>query len=136
MRRLYSAETQTRRGRSPVGLHRSLTGSLCLARWASQGRIARLLGDAAVLLGQPAEARAYYVQALTVCAKVRFRPETAITRLHLAELLLDDALTPTLSQSEREQALGHLDFAIEEFRAMKMQPYLEQALRHKGLLHA
>ena len=30
----------------------------------------------------------------------------------------------------------HLDFAIEEFRAMKMQPSLERALRHKGLLHA
>ncbi len=53
---------------------------------------------------------------------------------------MGDALTPTLSQREREQtrheALGHLDFATEEFRAMKMQPYLERALRHKGLLHA
>ena len=33
-------------------------------------------------------------------------------------------------------AVAHLDFAIEEFRAMKMQPSLERALRHKGLLHA
>jgi hypothetical protein len=54
--------------------------------------------------------------------------------------LLGGPLTSTLSQAEREQqraeAVGHLDFAIAEFRAMKMQPYLERALRHKGLLKA
>jgi hypothetical protein len=61
---------------------------------------------------------------------VRFRPETAITRLHLAELLLDHYA------DEHVEAQAHLDFAIEEFRAMKMQPALERALRHKGLLHA
>jgi len=33
-------------------------------------------------------------------------------------------------------ALEHLDFAIAEFREMKMQPALERALRHKGLLRA
>jgi len=37
---------------------------------------------------------------------------------------------------KRAKAGEHLDLAIEEFRAMKMQPYLERALRHKGLLHA
>jgi tetratricopeptide (TPR) repeat protein len=112
------------------------------------GSIARLLGEAAVLLGQPAEARAYYQQALEVCARVRFRPEIAITRLRLAELLLAPGLTATSStgsgqtvsereaEQERAEALEHLDFAIDEFRAMKMQPYLERALRHKGLLHA
>ena len=35
-----------------------------------------------------------------------------------------------------EQAQQHLDFAIAEFRAMKMQPALERALRHKGILKA
>jgi hypothetical protein len=76
----------------------------------------------------------------------------SLTRLAIAELLLEpDALTPTLSQGERGQrtalsqgegeqrraeARPHLDFAIEEFRAMKMQPSLERALRHKGLLTA
>jgi hypothetical protein len=39
-------------------------------------------------------------------------------------------------QGVRTEALAHLDFAIEEFRAMKMLPYLERALRHKGLLRA
>ena len=34
------------------------------------------------------------------------------------------------------EGLRHLDFAIGEFRAMKMQPALERALRNKGLLHA
>jgi len=31
--------------------------------------------------------------------------------------------------SPREEALEHLEFAIAEFRAMKMQPSLERALR-------
>jgi hypothetical protein len=30
----------------------------------------------------------------------------------------------------------HLDFAIKEFREMKMQPSLERALRHKEILKA
>ena len=94
------------------------------------GSVARLLGDASVLMGNPPEARAFYQQALDVSAKMRFRPETALTRLAVAELLL--AHFP----DERVTAQGHLDFAIEEFRAMKMQPALARALRHKGLLHA
>ena len=48
----------------------------------------------------------------------------------LAELLL--AHFP----DKQAEALAHLDFAIEEFGAMKMQPSLERSLRHKGLLHA
>ena len=57
-----------------------------------------------------------------------FRPELALSHLDLAMLLLDDALTPTLSQGEREKALDHLDLAIKEFEAMKMAPFLEKAL--------
>jgi len=34
------------------------------------------------------------------------------------------------------EAIAHLDFAIKEFREMKMQPWLEQALRHKEILKA
>ena len=37
---------------------------------------------------------------------------------------------------ERAEALEHLDFAIGEFRDMKMQPSLERALRHRGILNA
>jgi hypothetical protein len=37
---------------------------------------------------------------------------------------------------ERTEALENLDFAIAEFQERKMQPALERALKHKGLLHA
>ena len=37
---------------------------------------------------------------------------------------------------ERQEAQGHLDTAINQLRAMKMQPSLERALGDKGLLHA
>ena len=36
----------------------------------------------------------------------------------------------------KAEGSAHLDFAIDEFRAMRMQPSLERALRHKGLLKA
>jgi hypothetical protein len=34
------------------------------------------------------------------------------------------------------EAIGHLDFAIGEFRKMKMQPSLVRALRHREILKA
>jgi hypothetical protein len=57
--------------------------------------------------------------------RLRFRPEIALTRLELAELLL--AHYP----DEKAEALEHLDFAIGEFREMKMQPSLERALKQR-----
>ena len=56
--------------------------------------------------------------------------EIALTRLQLAELLLEHY------PDERTDALEHLDFAISEFRDMKMQPSLERALKHKDILKA
>ncbi|HLF07967.1 MAG TPA: protein kinase [Dehalococcoidia bacterium] len=139
---------------------------------------ARLLGAASALLGKPEQARADYQQALDVAGKVGHRPETALTRLHLAELLLEESAKPNpldlrssppqpnndvgarsprpggvgegasegeetsplrgvaLAAALRTEALEHLDFAIKEFREMKMQPSLERALRHRGLLKA
>jgi hypothetical protein len=35
-----------------------------------------------------------------------------------------------------KKATAHLDFAIKEFREMKMLPSLERALRHKEILKA
>ena len=77
------------------------------------------------------------------------RPEAARTHLSLAELLLDEANSSQRSAVSagvdegrltadklKAESSRHLDTAIAEFRAMKMQPYLERALRHKGLLHA
>ena len=128
--------------------------------------VARLLGAAAALLGEPEQARGYYHQALEVCGKIRFRPEIALTHLQLAELLLAEAekgdasplvaahpgpsdvgaglkpAAPTRGPAEpraealRHEALEHLDLSIAEFRDMKMQPSVERALRHKELLKA
>ncbi|MGA8848811.1 MAG: protein kinase [Dehalococcoidia bacterium] len=92
--------------------------------------IPRHLGGAAALLGRYEEARKYYQEAIKACTEMRFRPELALTCLQLAELLLEHY------PKERAEALEHLDFAIKEFREMKMQPSLERALRHKGILKA
>jgi len=92
--------------------------------------VERHLGAAAALLGNHESARASYERALEVCQKARFRPELALTRLELAELLLQGY------PDEKPAALDHLDFAISEFREMKMQPALERALKHKGLVGA
>jgi hypothetical protein len=54
----------------------------------------------------------------------------ALTRLQLAELILEHY------PQEKSDAIAHLDFAIAEFREMKMQPSLERALRHKEILKA
>jgi tetratricopeptide (TPR) repeat protein len=90
----------------------------------------RHLGGAAAFLGRHEEARKYYQEAIKVATEMSFRPELALTRLQLAELLLEHY------PKEKKGALEHLDFAIAEFRDMKMQPSLERALRHKELLKA
>ncbi|HEY91003.1 MAG TPA: protein kinase [Dehalococcoidia bacterium] len=92
--------------------------------------IGRHLGAAAVMLGRPEDGRKYYQDALKVATGMRFRPEIAIIRLQFAELLLKHY------PDEKTDALEHLDFAISEFREMKMQPALERALRHKEILGA
>jgi serine/threonine protein kinase/class 3 adenylate cyclase len=86
---------------------------------------ARQLGAAAALLGNPEQARSYYQQALETAGKIRFRPEIALTHLQLAELLLEHY------PAEQKEALGHLDSAAGEFRAMNMKPWLERAMRYK-----
>jgi len=92
--------------------------------------VSRHMGAAAALLGRPDEARTYYQKAIKDCTEMRFRPELALTRLQLAELLLEHY------PDEKKEALEHLDFAIKEFQDMKMQPSLERALRHKEILKA
>jgi tetratricopeptide (TPR) repeat protein len=92
--------------------------------------IPRHLGRAAVLQGKYDEAKKHYLEAIKVCMDMRFRPELALSRLQLAELLLEHF------PPEKKEALEHLDFAIKEFREMKMQPSLERALRHKDILKA
>jgi tetratricopeptide (TPR) repeat protein len=114
--RLYLALMGRNRGRRYV-----TQGGFCLPH---------LIGNAAAALGRFDEARAQYEEALAFSQKIRHRPEIALTRLDLAELLLEHY------PDERDAAIEHLDFAISEFREMKMQPALERALRHRGLLKA
>jgi len=131
--------------------------------------VARHLGAAFALLGDPDQARRYYAEALELATRVRARPEIALTRLGMAELLLEaaekgdasplvavhpelvegrtargstgrsdseessDSMSSPRADEMRREALEHLDFAIAEFREMKMQPSLERALRHKEL---
>ena len=65
-----------------------------------------------------------------MATRLRFRPEVALTRLELAELLL--AHYP----DEKAEALEHLDFAIMELREMKMHPALERALKQRETIEA
>ncbi|HZT09045.1 MAG TPA: hypothetical protein VFC51_18645 [Chloroflexota bacterium] len=119
------------RDRKLAAAFAGLLGDLtAVHRQISVSNVARPLGEAAALTGDLATARRHYDRSLTWATQIRHRPEIALTRLALAELLLEG------SSDERAEAKSHLDFAIEEFRAMKMQPSLERALRHKGLLHA
>jgi hypothetical protein len=92
--------------------------------------IDRLLAEANLLLGDRDAARKHFEGALDLSLKMQHRPEIAVTHLGLAELLLDHY------PEERDAAIEHLDFAIAEFQDMKMQPALERALRHRGLLKA
>ena len=59
-----------------------------------------------------------------------FRPEIALTRLQLADLLLDHY------PAERAEALEHLEFSIGEFRDMKMRPSLDRAVALQERIHS
>jgi hypothetical protein len=88
--------------------------------------IGRILGMAAAFLDRPEDARRYYGQAMDLALRLRFRPEIALIRLEEANLLLRHY------PDESRSAVEHLDFAISEFREMKMQPALERAVRIKS----
>jgi hypothetical protein len=90
----------------------------------------RHIAAAEALLGESERAMTHFEEAIDRCKLARFRPELALSRLGLAELLLDHY------PDERDAAIEHLDFAIAEFRDMKMQPSLERALGRRGLLKA
>ena len=90
----------------------------------------RHMGAAAAFLGRHEEARKHYQKAIKDCTDMKFRPELALTRLQLAELFLEHY------PKKRAEAVEHIDFAIAEFRDMKMRPWLERALSHKEILKA
>jgi len=97
------------------------------ANWYSVkvATLARPLGLAAMLREDPAKAREYFVTALEVARRIEERPEAARTRLALAGLLFERF------PDERTEAAEHLNLAVREFRDMKMQPALEDAMRLK-----
>ena len=99
-----------------------------LARFAGDSSyltsIARHLGGAAALLGKLDEARDLYALATELTRRIRNRPETALTRLQIAELLFEKY------PNDDGEARKHLDFAVAEFRDMKMKSSLERALSH------
>ncbi|MFC1948524.1 hypothetical protein ACFLXY_11475, partial [Chloroflexota bacterium] len=92
--------------------------------------ILRHLGAAANLINNPEKARKYYTEALQVATDMSFRPELALTRLEIAELLLKHF------PDEKAEAIEHLDFSIKEFREMNMQPSLNRSLKQKDILKA
>ena len=119
---LFQAALRVGHRRAAELLLRRFAGSGLLTTGANFPTcIPRHLGAAAALLGRHEEARKHYAGALKVTTEMRFRPELALTRLELAELLLENY------PKEKAEALDHLDLAIKEFREMKMQPSLERA---------
>jgi tetratricopeptide (TPR) repeat protein len=92
--------------------------------------IPRHLSGAAALLGRYEEARKHYQEAIKVTTEMKFWPELALTRLKLAELLVEHY------PKEKSEAISRLDACIADFREMKTQPSLERALRHKDILKA
>ena len=104
--------------------------SLLATSWADSTCIARLLAGAAALAGETKKAREFYQQALEISKRIRNRPEIALARLGLAELLLEHF------REEQTEALEDLDFALAEFREMKMQPSLKRALSRREILKA
>jgi ATP/maltotriose-dependent transcriptional regulator MalT len=81
--------------------------------------VPRHLGRLAALLGDRERARDLYMEAISFCEAMSYRPELALTRLDLARLLLDSG--------EREESLSLIALASGEFEAMGMIPWLEKA---------
>jgi eukaryotic-like serine/threonine-protein kinase len=119
---LFQAAVRIGHCRAAELLLRRFDGSgLCTTGILCPTCIPRHMGAAAALLGRTEEARKYYDKALKITTEMPFRPELALTRLQLAELLLQHY------PDEKSAAVKHLEFAIKEFREMKMQPSLESA---------
>ncbi|MDP9238936.1 MAG: protein kinase [Chloroflexota bacterium] len=106
-------------------LYQRLSGFEDLYSPETLSTVARLLGLAALLLDEPAAARKHLATALVVAARVGDRPETALIRLAIARTLFEHY------PDERAEGNEHLNFALAEFQAMKMQPALEEAMRLK-----
>ena len=92
---------------------------ISIEEWAITS-VARQLAAASVLNGDHAAAYTYCARALETAGKIGFRPDTALTHLQLAELLLEEG--------KRTQAQEHLDIAIPELEHMQLTPAHTRAL--------
>jgi DNA-binding NarL/FixJ family response regulator len=88
--------------------------------------VPRHLAALAALVEDFDRSRDFYLTAIDFCERISYRPELALSRLDLAQLLLKHY------KGERATAFAHLDMAIDEFEAMGMQPSLKRALRLRG----
>jgi DNA-binding CsgD family transcriptional regulator len=86
----------------------------------------RHAGLASALLGRYQDARNYFARAIEFCERVGYRPELALTRLDLAELIL------THFPREQAEARRHIDQAVPELEAMSMQAAWQRALQLRG----
>ncbi|MBE0610234.1 MAG: AAA family ATPase, partial [Dehalococcoidia bacterium] len=82
---------------------------------------ARVLGRADRFLGRPAEARSWFRRAVEVADSIRFRPEMAMARLELAELISQEF------PADAGDARDLLAAVLPELEAMGMAPALERA---------
>lgn len=76
--------------------------------------VARHLGAAAALLGRTDDALSFYQSALALGQEMRFRPEGALARLGIAELIVQAV------PGRQVEAVEHLALALPELRAMGM----------------
>jgi len=83
------------------------------------------LGRAAEILGHLDKAKNHYKDALKAATEIKYRPEIAIARYEISRLLLEN------HPQEKEAALEHLEFALQEFNAMKMAPFIQRAVALK-----
>jgi predicted ATPase len=112
-------------------LRSRLDGVIAMHAGGVPHAVARHLGRAAALVGDRTAAWSHYERALAWAQSISYRPEIALTRLELAELLLDERLALSRTPDERArdyaEARSHLEFAIAEFEAMGMASALERA---------
>jgi class 3 adenylate cyclase len=85
----------------------------------------RLLGRAAMLLGDRQAARAHLDDGFAVARKIGSRPEIALLNYEMARCLFEHY------PDERNAAIEHLNDATREAQAMKMKPLLDDCLALK-----
>lgn len=91
----------------------------------SEGAVARLVGDFARVAGRPADALAHYRNGVSMNARIGARPFAALSRLGLAQALID--LGHEHDPSTGESVAGLLAHASAEFQRLGMPGPLRTA---------